>query len=149
MSQTARFNNRYHYAWSLAVVTALMFVASNAGARAVRAQGAGKKVITHELIWLMKRVGAPLPSPDGRWVVFPVIEPSYDDKDQISDLWITAADGSTTPRRLTFSKGVEGGVAWSPDSRRLAFSAKREGDEVNQIYVIEVVAGGEAMRATS
>ncbi len=26
--------------------------------------------LTHEALWLMKRVGAPTPSPDGRWVVF-------------------------------------------------------------------------------
>jgi dipeptidyl aminopeptidase/acylaminoacyl peptidase len=150
MLQIARIENRYHRVSSLALIMALIFAASFAGAKATRAQGAaGKKVITHELIWLMKRVGAPLPSPDGRWVVFPVTEPAYDEKDQVSDLWITAADGSTQPRRLTFSKGGEGGVAWSPDSRRLAFSAKREGDEVNQIYVMDVVAGGEAMRATT
>jgi dipeptidyl aminopeptidase/acylaminoacyl peptidase len=108
----------------------------------------GKKPITHELMWLIKRVGAPVPSPDGQWVVFSVTEPAYDEKDQVSDLWITNADGSAAPRRLTFSKGGEGGVTWSPDSKRLAFSAKREGDEVNQIYVMEV-AGGEAMRVTS
>ncbi len=40
-------------------------------------------------------------------------------------------------------------MAWSPDSQRLAFSAKREGDEVNQIYVLDVADGGEAVRVTS
>lgn len=108
-----------------------------------------KKPITHETMWLMKRVGAPVPSPDGRWVVFSLVEPAYDEKDQTSDLWIIPADGSARPRRLTFSKGAEGGVAWSPDSQRLAFSAKREGDDVNQIYIIDVAAGGEAVRATT
>jgi dipeptidyl aminopeptidase/acylaminoacyl peptidase len=116
----------------------------------LRAQNpSGKKTISHELIWLIKRVGAPVPSPDGRWIVFPVIEPAYDEKDQVSDLWIVPADGSSKPRRLTFSKTAESGVAWSHDSQRLAFSAKREGDEVNQIYVMDVVAGGEAVRVTS
>jgi dipeptidyl aminopeptidase/acylaminoacyl peptidase len=50
---------------------------------------------------------------------------------------------------LTFSKGGESGVAWSPDSRRIAFSARREGDEVGQVYVLDVVDGGEAVRITS
>jgi Tol biopolymer transport system component len=50
---------------------------------------------------------------------------------------------------LTYSKGGEGGVAWSPDSRQIAFSAKREGDEASQIYVLDVAAGGEAVRVTS
>lgn len=109
---------------------------------------AAKSPVTHEAIWLMKRVGAPLPSPDGRWVVFSVIEPAYDEREQVSDLWIVPADGSAKPRRLTFSKGAESGLAWSPDSRRLAFTTRREGDEANQIYLLDL-AGGEAVRISS
>ena len=30
----------------------------------------GKVPLTHETMWMMKRVGAPVPSPDGKWVVF-------------------------------------------------------------------------------
>jgi dipeptidyl aminopeptidase/acylaminoacyl peptidase len=77
------------------------------------------------------------------------VEPAYDEKDQVSDLWIVPSDASAKPRRLTFSKGGESGVAWSPDSQRLAFSAKREGDDANQIYVLDVADGGEAVRVTS
>ncbi|MFZ6775115.1 S9 family peptidase, partial [Undibacterium sp. SXout7W] len=29
-----------------------------------------KHAITHEDVWLMKRVGAPVASPDGKWAVF-------------------------------------------------------------------------------
>ena len=47
---------------------------------------AAKAPITHEDVWLMKRVGAPVPSPDGKWVVFSVLEPSYDEKAQATDL---------------------------------------------------------------
>ena len=101
-----------------------------------------KVPLTHESMWALKRVGAPAPSPDGKWVVFSLVEPAYDDKDQVSDLWIVPADGSAKPRRLTFSKGGESGVAWSPDSRRIVFSAKREGDEASQLYVLDVANGG-------
>ncbi|MGH9906997.1 MAG: S9 family peptidase, partial [Pyrinomonadaceae bacterium] len=137
---------KYRLLWFAIAGLFLNFV----GSSALRAQDtSGKKPITHESMWLMKRVGPPVPSPDGRWVVFSLIEPAYDDKDQVSDLWLVPADGSAKSRRLTFSKGSESGPAWSPDSRRLAFSAKREGDEVNQIYMIDVAAGGEAVRVTS
>jgi dipeptidyl aminopeptidase/acylaminoacyl peptidase len=108
-----------------------------------------KTTITHEDVFLMKQVGAPVPSPDGKWVVFSVNEPAYDESKQVTDLWLVPADGSARPRRLTSTKAPESGVAWSPDSRRIAFSTRREGDEANQIYVLDVAAGGEAMRVTS
>jgi dipeptidyl aminopeptidase/acylaminoacyl peptidase len=108
-----------------------------------------KEPITHEALWLMPRVGSPAPSPDGKWVAFSVTEPAYDEKDQSSDLWIVAADGSGQPRRLTSTKAGESGVIWSPDSAKIAFVAKREGDENSQIYVLDLADGGEAMRMTS
>ncbi len=130
---------------SLSLLIALAIIWT-AGASA---KGQTKTPLTHEAMWAMKRVGAPVPSPDGKWVVFSLVEPAYDEKDQVSDLWIVPADGSAKPRRLTFSKGGEGGVAWSPDSRQIAFSARREGDDAGQIYVLDVAAGGEAVRVTS
>lgn len=114
----------------------------------VVAWGAGKRPITHEDVWLMKRVGRPALSPDGRWVAFSVIEPAYDSKDQSSDIWIVSTDGSSPPRQLTRTRGSESDIDWSPDSRRLAFSAKRDPDEVTQVYVLDL-SGGEAERITS
>ena len=96
-------------------------------ASAARAQA--KQPVTHDALWLMPRVGAPSPSPDAKWVVFSVTEPAYDEKDQQSDLWVVPADGSVEARRLTRTKAAESGVAWSPDSRRIAFVTRREGDE--------------------
>lgn len=74
-----------------------------------------KRKITHEDLWLMKRAGAPKVSPDGKWVVYSVTEPSYDEKDVVSDLWIVPADGKATPKRLTTGKAAESGYQWSPD----------------------------------
>jgi dipeptidyl aminopeptidase/acylaminoacyl peptidase len=118
-----------------------------AGALAVAAQE--KKTVTHEAVWLMKRVGAPVPSPDGKWVVFSLTEPGYDESAQVSDLWLVPADGGRSPRRLTNTRGGESGVVWSPDGARIAFSARREGDEAAQIYVLDVANGGEAQRVTT
>ena len=109
---------------------------------------AAKRPITHQDVWLMKRVGSPAVSPDGKYVVVSVIEPAYDPSKQVFDLWIVPADGSGEARRLTSTKGAESGVAWSDDSTRIAFSAKREGDDADQIYVMSVHQG-EAVRATS
>jgi len=108
-----------------------------------------KSPVTHEAIWLMKRVAAPVASPDGRWAVFSLTEPAYDPKDQVSDLWLAPADGSAEPRRITFSKGEESDAVWSPDSTKIAFSARREGDETSQVYLLDIARGGEAARITS
>jgi dipeptidyl aminopeptidase/acylaminoacyl peptidase len=108
-----------------------------------------RRTVTHDDVWLMQRVGAPTLSPDGRWAVFGVTQPSYAEGEQSSDLWLVPTDGSAPPRQLTHTRGGEGGVAWSPDGRRLAFGARREGDDAGQIYVLDVAAGGEAHRVTS
>jgi len=107
-----------------------------------------KRPITHEDVWTMKRVGTPIVSPDGRWVVVPVTEPSYDPAKNVSDLWIVPYDGSAPARRLTQSKAGEGDPVFSPDSRSLAFTARREGDESSQIYLLPL-DGGEARRLTT
>jgi tricorn protease-like protein len=108
-----------------------------------------KRAPTHEDVWLLKRVGAPSVSPDGRWAAFSVVEPAYDRKDQKSDLWLVAVDGSAPPRRLTNTAAGESGVTWSPDGKKLAFSSKREGDSDEQVYVLDLAGGGEALRVTN
>src|SRR5450755_1567776 len=71
------------------------------------------KPITHESLWMMKRVGAPSLSPDGKWVVYSVLEPSYEADKSVSDLWLVATDGLKPPRRITNTKAPEGDVVWS------------------------------------
>ncbi|WP_294393989.1 S9 family peptidase [uncultured Sphingomonas sp.] len=118
-------------------------------ATAATAQPAPKQVLTHETLWMMKRVGAPFASPDGKWVAYALTEPSYEADKAVSDLWLVSADGSTAPRRLTSTRGGENDPVWSPDSRRIAFAAKREGDDQAQIYILDVAGGGEARRVTN
>jgi dipeptidyl aminopeptidase/acylaminoacyl peptidase len=109
---------------------------------------AQKRAMTHEDVFLLKRTGDPAVSPNGRTLVFSLVEPDYDAAKQITDLWIVPADGSHPARRLTSAKAPESGVAWSPDSTRIAFVARRDGDEAAQIYVLNM-NGGEAQRVTN
>jgi dipeptidyl aminopeptidase/acylaminoacyl peptidase len=109
---------------------------------------AQKRPITHEDVWMMKRTGEPVVSPDGRWVVFSLTEPDYDPAKQVSDLWLVPADGSSPARRLTSSRAAESGPAWSPDGKSLAFATRRDGDDAPQIYLLPL-AGGEARRVSS
>jgi len=109
---------------------------------------AQRRTITHEDVYTMTRTGDPKASPDGRWIVFTLNEPNYDPTKAVSDLWIVASDGSAPPRRLTSTRASESGVDWAQDSRRIAFSSRREGDEVEQVYVL-AIDGGEAQRITT
>lgn len=120
---------------------ALLFLA----ALAVQAQ---KRPVTHEDIFLLKRTGPPVLSPDGKLAVFSLTEPDYDAAKQTSDLWVVRTDGSAPPRRLTATRAPESGVAFSPDSGSIAFTARREGDEAPQVYVLPLT-GGEAWRLTN
>ena len=113
------------------------------------ADAADKRIPGHEDIWLMKRVGAPQVSPNGRWIVVPVVEPSYDDNTQLSDLWLIDTTARNSSRRLTSTRRPENGVVWSPDSRRIVFSAQRDSDDTQQIYLLDLASGGEAQRITN
>jgi Tol biopolymer transport system component len=104
--------NRIATFWSLCL---LLAATANAQARQ------SPVTLSHELLWSFQRVGAPVPSPDGKWVVFSVSELSYDTQKDVADLWVVPADGSAAARRLTSNKGSESGPAWSPDSTRIAF----------------------------
>jgi dipeptidyl aminopeptidase/acylaminoacyl peptidase len=112
-------------------------------------QAAAKAPITHESLWMMKRVGAPAVSSDGKWVLFQVVEPAYEADKAVSDLWLVPAAGGAPPRRITNTKGGESEAVWSPDSRQIAFVAKREGDDQGQVYLLDIAQGGEARRVTS
>ena len=113
------------------------------------AAAAQKRPIAHEDVWLSKRLAPPVVSPDGKWAAVQVTEPAYDEREQVSDLWIVPADGSAPPRRLTSTRTSESGAAWASDSKRIAFSSRRDTDEAAQIYVIDVALGGEAQRVTN
>jgi dipeptidyl aminopeptidase/acylaminoacyl peptidase len=128
-----------HRCGALGAVLVLALVGAPAAAQ--------KRAITHEDVWLSKRLGAPVLSPDGKWAAVQVTDPSYTETEQSSDLWLVATDGSTPPRKLTASRGGESGAVWSPDGKRIAFSARRDGDESSQIYVLDL-SGGEAERVT-
>ena len=104
--------------------------------------------VTHEDVWLMKRLDTPVVSPNGRFAVVSITEPSYEEEGTVSDLWLIDIGGKNAARRLTASKESESSVDWSPDGRRIAFSTKRGEDEVNQIFVLNMDGPGEAERIT-
>ena len=104
---------------------------------------------THEDLWLMNRVGTPVVSPDGRYAVVDITEPSYEEDGSVSDLWLIQVDGDVAPRHLTSTPEPEAGVEWSPDGTKIAFHTMRGDDEFNQVYVLTMDGPGEAVQVTS
>src|SRR2546430_10006110 len=56
-----------------------------------------KHPFTFEDMMALKRVGAPVPSPDGKWVVFDCEDVDLAANTKISHLWIVPASGAESP----------------------------------------------------
>ncbi len=110
---------------------------------------AQKPAMTHESMWLLKKIGVPALSPSGKWVIYSRTETSYNPDEQSTDLWLAPADGSGEPRKITNSKGGEDNYFWHPSANQIFFTAKREGDDVAQLYQLNLDHGGEAQRITN
>lgn len=112
---------------------------------ALTAQPAGKRIMTVEDLWNVKRLGPPALSPDGKWAVAEVSAYSIAGNDSTSDLWLFSTDGKTK-RQLTTHKARESAPRWSPDGKQIAFLSAREADGP-QIHLIPA-EGGEARQLT-
>jgi len=132
---------------AVVVAAALAAAAHPAAARAATTDpAASRRPITVEDLWAVQRVGAPAPSPDGRWVTFAVTSYSMADNKGQGDLWIVDAAGKMPPRRLTTNDGPDSSPRWSPDGKKLAYVSKR-GDDPAQLYLLSL-DGGEPERVT-
>jgi dipeptidyl aminopeptidase/acylaminoacyl peptidase len=97
-------------------------------------------------LWKVKRVGPPSVAPDGRWCAVELTTWDVDKDESASNLWLLSTDGATQ-KQLTNSTGKSSGPTWSPDGAWIAFTSKRTGDVLPQVYVISP-AGGEARRVS-
>ena len=67
-------------------------------------------------------------SPDGRWIAY------VSDQSGEAEIWIRPQDGSGEPRPLTFGADTyKYGVLWSPDSKRIAWTDKK-----NRLQFVDV-----------
>ncbi len=110
-------------------------------------EGTATRTLSAEVLWELKRLGAPVISPDGHWVVAPVTRYTVEDDQSHTDLWLFATDGSVE-RPLTQHGSSAGQAVFSPDGQTLAFVTRRESDEAGQIYLLPMDQPGEARRLT-
>jgi dipeptidyl aminopeptidase/acylaminoacyl peptidase len=96
-------------------------------------------------LFAIQRLSAPALSPDGKWVAYVVGTADLAANKNLSDLWISAVDGSQT-RRLTANPASDGNPVWSPDGRWIAFESSRSGE--GQIWMLPA-DGGEPRQFTT
>ena len=82
-----------------------------------------KRPFTFENMMALKRVSEPVPSPDGKWVVFAAVDVDLSANTKISHLWIVPAAGGEA-RRLNQTQNQEERPRFSPDGKRLIWTSK-------------------------
>jgi len=130
-------------------VFGLMLLLIGTGAPARTAPAAQERSIssgpTIDDLISLRRVSAPVISPDGTQVAYVVRETNWEENSYETEIWLAdVRDG--TNRQLTNAAKSSGAPAWAPDGRRLAFLSDRSGK--HQIHTI-TPAGGESIQITT
>src|SRR6478672_2665218 len=115
-------------ALSLALTTLLLAQTPGPGV------SSGKHPFTFEDMMKLKRVGAPVPSPDGKWVAFDGEDVDLEANTKISHLWIVPASGGES-RRLNPTPNHEERPRFSPDGKRLIWTSKAT--DPTQIWICD------------
>jgi dipeptidyl aminopeptidase/acylaminoacyl peptidase len=87
----------------------------------------------------MKRVSDPQISPSGRWVMFSVVDVDLEKNAKVSHLWVVPLVASQASgageRQVTFWKEGESGGRFSPDGKRVLFTATDSTNGLSQIFL--------------
>src|SRR6185437_7682984 len=128
------------------LVFVLLMVAATFVANA--ADAPKKRDINLDDLARLQRVGGPVVSPDGEWVLYTVGQvDTKDDKSQ-SHLWMVKWDGSVH-LQLTYGKEGASEPKFSPDGRYISFMSSRPGTvKGSQVWVMDR-RGGEAEQLTN
>ena len=113
---------------SALLVACVLLVSAAAYAQEKRAMGF---VDTLE----MPSLQDPQLSPDGRQILFVLDRPDWKNNRRSGHIYRINADG-TNQVQLTFGERGESAPRWSPDGKSIAFTARRDADTNNQIYLL-------------
>jgi dipeptidyl aminopeptidase/acylaminoacyl peptidase len=87
-------------------------------------------------LFQIKRVGAPVVSPDGEWVAYTVSTSSLDPGESETRIWMVPTDGGD-PLAMTGKGYSASSPKWSPDGKYLSFLASRGDSAKTQVWVLD------------
>src|ERR1700674_4697756 len=91
----------------------------------VPALAQGKHPFTFEDMMALKRIGEPIVSPDGKWVVFSAVDVSLEANTKTPHVWVVPTAGGDA--RAIISSQQSDRPRWAPDGKRFLFLSSKEG----------------------
>jgi dipeptidyl aminopeptidase/acylaminoacyl peptidase len=92
-----------------------------------------KHPFTFEDMMKLKRVGEPEVSPDGKWVIFSVVDVDLDANTKTPHIWIVPTAGGQEREIIADQDGDR--PRWAPDGKRFSFLSTKEGG--SQVWIAE------------
>ncbi len=90
-----------------------------------------KHPFTFDDMMKLKRVGDPQVSPDGKWVIFSVVDVDLEANTKTPHIWIVPTAGGPEREIIADQDGER--PRWAPDGKRFAFLSTKEGG--SQVWV--------------
>ena len=97
-----------------------------------------KHPFTFEDMMKLKRVGEPVPSPDGKWVVFSAVDVDLATNKKTPHIWIVPLAGGQERMLIADQDGDR--PRWAPDGKRFAFISNKSGG--SQVWVADFDGAG-------
>jgi dipeptidyl aminopeptidase/acylaminoacyl peptidase len=99
-----------------------------------------KHPFTFEDMMALKRIGEPVPSPDGRWVLFSAVDVDLAANTRTPHLWIVplksvGAGDSLAQERVLITDQDADRPRWAPDGRRFLFVSTKDGG--SQVWIAD------------